>query len=105
MANQHANYRGDRLESLEAMSNAGHLFGPDMCGPGRPGEILGHGAYYELVGAEYDPETDMTRAEFKPHVRQNVRERVRYFGGDGQEVPPPDHGEPTLHTRDNIRRR
>lgn len=91
-------YKGDVTESLAAMVDAGHLFGPDSCGPARPGEVLGHGAFWELTGAEYDPETGRTTASFKPYV--DPRARVRYHGGDGD---PDTLGAPTLHRRDTIR--
>lgn len=94
-------YRGDVTESLAAMIDAGHLFGPDACGPAAPGQIIGHGAFWELTGAEYDPATDITTASFKPYV--DPRARVRYHGGDGSD--PDEIGAPTLHTRDRIRGR
>lgn len=92
-------YRGDATESLAAMVDAGHLFGPDRCGPARPGEVLGHGAFWELTGAEYDGSTGVTTASFKPYV--DPRARVRYHGGVGAD--PAELGAPTLHRRDDIR--
>lgn len=94
-------YPGDVTDGLAAMVDAGHLFGPDNCGPSRPGEVLGHGAFWELTGAEYDPATDRTTASFKPYV--DPRARVRYHGGDAEE--PTELGAPTLHNRDDIRGR
>ncbi|WP_431231490.1 hypothetical protein ACQ856_18180 [Mycolicibacterium psychrotolerans] len=106
MPNQ-LHYRGDVLQSLLDQSNRGHLHGPDMCGPAAPGQILGHGAFWEFVGGEYDPEfvwpdgdpSGRTTANFKPYV--DPRARARYHGGDG---PAPDEiGAPTLHKHDNIK--
>lgn len=94
-------YKGDQLDNLRAMAEAGHLFGPDICGAARPGEILGQGAYYEFVGGEYDPETDVTTANFKPWV--DPRARIRYHGGDDTE--PDTIGAPTLAAKDRITKR
>lgn len=77
-------YRGDRVDALVVMADTGWLFGPDMCGPANPGQILGNGALYELVSADYDKETDRTLAKFKPHV--DPRTRIRYHGGE-EETP------------------
>lgn len=101
-------YHGDQLENLRVMAEAGHLFGPDSCGPQRPGEVLGHGAFWEFVGGEYDPAfewpdgtTGRTTANFKPYV--DPRARIRYHGGSDAE--PDTIGAPTLAAKDDIRRR
>lgn len=92
-------YRGNVVDNLVAMAEAGHLFGPDICGPAPAGQVLGRGAFYELDAAEYDPGTDRTTARFRPHVAP-THDRVRYHGGDA--APPDDDAGPTLHRRDEI---
>lgn len=87
-------YRGDRVADLEAQRATGHLFGPDICGPD------GRGAHYELIAATYDSTTDITTAEFRPYVPPTQRGRIRYYGGDMQELP--DDGKPLLHRTDDI---
>lgn len=102
-----AHYRGDQLQNLLDMANAGHMFGPDNCGPSRPGEILGHGALYEFTGGEFDPEYEWpdgtkgrTTAQFKPWV--DPRARLRYHGGGDE---PDELGAPTLAAKDRIVKR
>lgn len=115
-----ANYRGDHVDELVAQGESGHLFGPDICGVGvgndedianacRLGmtdvvrraatQTLGSGAHYELVAATYDAETDLTTADFRPHV--NPLHRTRYHGGTGQ----PSNEPPRLAQHDNIQGR
>lgn len=107
-------YRGDRVDDLVAMGEAGHLFGPDICGSymsrddianacrlgmtdlirtAATGE-LPKGAHYELVSASYDDTHDMTIAEFKPHI--NPLHRQRFHGG----TAGPNLDPPTLAKRD-----
>jgi len=98
-------YRGDQLENLLEMSKRGHVWGPDICGAPRPGEILGQGAYYELKSADYDEELDRTTAHFTPWI--DPRTRTRFHGAaEGIDYDEPaDVGTPKLAARDNIRRR
>lgn len=115
-----ARYRGDQTENLLAMSEANHLFGPDMTGDrGLRDDEIGHamrtglydmlrriveggvlpaGAYYTIHEAEYDPVTDLTTATFRPYV--DPRQRLRNYGGDAvlDETP-------TLRGRDDIKPR
>jgi hypothetical protein len=107
-------YRGDRVDDSVAMGEAGHLFGPDICGSYigdddvrvafRTGitdlvqraihQGLPTGAHYELVAASYDDTRDVTIAEFKPHI--NPLHRQRFHGGSaGPNLDPP-----TLAKRD-----
>lgn len=107
-------YRGDLVDDLVAMGEAGHLFGPDICGTRMSDEDVANacrlgmtdvvraaatgelpkGALYELVSASYDDTHDVTIAEFKPHI--NPLHRMRYHGGDaGPNLDPP-----TLAKRD-----
>jgi hypothetical protein len=95
-------YRGDKTDALVAMAEAGHLFGPDNCGPRPQGAVLGRGAFYELVEAEYDPATDVTLARFRPHI--DPRARIRYHGGDA-EVPEVGGVDTSLAGRDRIGKR
>lgn len=109
-----ARYRNDRVDDLVAMAEAGHLFGPDICGSrmsradvanacrlgmtdviraAASGE-LPKGALYELVSASYDDTHNVTIAEFKPHV--NPLHRQRFHGGTAQ----PNLDPPTLAKRD-----
>lgn len=115
MPNQ-TRYQGDRTADLLAQVEAGHLFGPDMCGSARWAyselswamktgyylplsqfrqEPLPSGAYYELAEAEYDPEADITVAQFRPHV--DPRSRLRYHGGETEL-----EDQPTLTGRDHV---
>lgn len=98
-------YPGLRVDELVAMAEAGHLFGPDNCGPAHPGEILGRGALYELVEAEYDSDTDQTTARFKPHI--DPRARIRYHGGEGSDDEQPMIGgvDTTIARQDDIKGR
>jgi hypothetical protein len=108
-------YRGDRVDDLVAMGEAGHLFGPDICGSSgvsredvanacrlgmtdvvriaASGE-LPKGAHYELVSASYDDTHDVTIAEFRPHI--NPLHRQRFHGG----AAGPNLDPPTLAKRD-----
>jgi hypothetical protein len=95
-------YPGLRVDELVAMAEAGHLFGPDICGPPHPGEILGRGALYELVEAEYDELNDRTIARFRPHI--DPRARIRYHGGDADE-PLIGGVDTAVANRDTIRGR
>lgn len=107
-------YRGDRVDDLVAMGEAGHLFGPDICGSYIGGDDLRvafrtgmtdvirtaatgelpKGAHYELVSASYDDTHDMTIAEFRPHI--NPLHRQRFHGG----TAGPNLDPPTLAKRD-----
>lgn len=100
-------YRGNQLDALQALGERNHLFGPDICGPSRPGEVLGHGAFYEVVKATFDAEyiwpdgtIGRTTAEFIPYV--DPRNRIRYHGGDGPEPDVVGGDGPTLADRDRI---
>jgi hypothetical protein len=109
-------YQGDRTADLLAQVEAGHLFGPDMCGPTRVAyadlrwamitRMYDHvaayrqspmpaGAYYELAEAEYDPAADVTVAQFRPHV--DPRSRIRYHGGTAEL-----EDQPVLVGRDDV---
>lgn len=99
-----AHYPGDKVAQFDADKAAGRLFGPDICGPVRPGQILGFGAHYEVDTATYDVETDRTTVKFTPYVPPRERGRIRYHGAaDGEpEHDMPDVGTPTLADRDTI---
>lgn len=113
-------FRGNVVDDIVAQGEEGHLFGPDVCGPGRAtpedlrnafrtgaldvvrratAEVLLRGAFYEVTAAHYDPETDVTTASFVPFV--DPRQRVRYHGGDAN--PNDQLTGPTLHRKDTIR--
>lgn len=107
-------YEGDCVDDLVAMGEAGHLFGPDICGSYLSREDIANacrlgmtdvmrsvasgelpkGAYYELVSASYDSVADVTIAEFKPHI--NPLHRHRFHGG----TAGPNLDPPTLAKRD-----
>src|SRR6201995_5531744 len=117
MSNLH--YRGNVVDAIVAMGEAGHMFGPDICGSGgltmadartavrtgaydivrRNREVLLRGALWEVTAAHYDPDTDMTTAAFQPYV--DPMQRLRYHGGAGD--PNDQLSGPTLHRRDYIR--
>lgn len=105
----------DHVDDLVAMGEAGHLFGPDMCGSyigdddlraafrtGMTDLIrrtitegpLRRGAHYELIAANYDNTNDVTIAEFRPHI--NPLHRQRFHGG----TAGPNLDPPTLAKRD-----
>lgn len=115
-------YRGDVVDALIEQAEAGHLFGPDQCGDRKVTEaeareacLVGpisvlrqyidqgspQGARYQLTEATYDPDTDRTIADFKPHI--NPLDAVRYFGGDDtrQQIVPTSR----LAKSDNIPKR
>jgi len=116
MPNQ-LHYQGDRTTDLLAQVEAGHLWGPDLCGNARWSWFdvcwamktglyavvseyvqtpMPQGAWYELAEAEYDESTDVTTAQFRPHV--DPRTRIRYHSGDDTQLDE----QPTLSGRDHV---
>jgi hypothetical protein len=116
-----AHYRGNVVDDLVEMHEAGHLFGPDRCGDthwsytdvrnaltigpaGVAREYVteganGRGAHYTLAEATYNPDTNITTAQFKPYIPPH--QNVRYYGGDQQDIVPTH----TLADKDTIRGR
>lgn len=79
-------YKGDVLASLAEQAENNHVFGPDM-----------HGAHYVFTGGEYDPETNVTTAEFKPYIDPRTRERFHGGADEHLEATPVLEGRDVVH--------